>query len=396
MKGSLAFLGDVVDLLTGNPFESENYAAASSGIRLLRGDNVIQGTVRWEDARLWPIDRCDGLERYQLKLGDVVLAMDRTWVNAGLKCARVRIYDLPSLLVQRVARIRGKSGTETGYIAQVLKSHRFAQHVKGTQTESAVPHISTQQIKEFSFWLPRLIEQQKIADILGTWDEALEKLDALIAAKGRRKQALMQQLLTGKSRLRGFGKRWDHAKLGDLFKERTESNRLDLTLLSITADRGVVRRDSLEKRDTSSEDKSKYLRISPGDIGYNTMRMWQGVSALSTLEGIVSPAYTICMPTNRMVGQFAAHFFKFPHTISLFHRYSQGMVDDTLNLKFPSFAAIEVTVPRDIAEQRAIATILDTADAELRLLRQQRTALDQQKRGLMQKLLTGQIRVPLS
>lgn len=241
--------------------------------------------------------------------------------------------------------------------------------------------------------LPPLPEQQKIADILGTWDEALEKLDALIAAKARRKQALMQQLLTGHRRLPGFSAPWAKSKLGDLFLNRTENNRLDLRLLSITADQGVVSRDTLTKRDTSSEDKSKYLRIAPGDIGYNTMRMWQGVSALSAMEGIVSPAYTILTPTPRIDGKFAAHFFKLPHTISLFHRHSQGLVDDTLNLKYPTFAKIEVTSPSDVTEQRAIAAVLDTADAALRLLRQQRTALDHQKRGLMQQLLTGKVRV---
>jgi type I restriction enzyme S subunit len=203
----------------------------------------------------------------------------------------------------------------------------------------------------------------------------------------------MQQLLTGKTRVKGAKGKRIKAKLGELFDERVERNRIDLPLLSITADRGVVSRDELSKRDTSSEDKSKYLRIAPGDIGYNTMRMWQGVSALSALEGIVSPAYTICCPTNRIDGEFAAHFFKYTHTIHLFHRYSQGLVDDTLNLKFHHFSIIEVEIPESLAEQQQIADILDAADQELNLLRTQRQTLDQQKRGLMQRLLTGKIRV---
>ena len=277
-----------------------------------------------------------------------------------------------------------------GYFLR-CENHRLRNCV--TTAGHGTGRLPLESLAEYPIPTPPLPEQQKIADILGTWDEALEKLDALIAAKARRKQALMQQLLTGQRRLPGFSKPWTHAKLGDLFENRTEPNRLDLTLLSITADRGVIRRDTLVKRDTSSEDKSKYLRIAPGDIGYNTMRMWQGVSALSSLEGIVSPAYTICVPTNRIDGKFAAHFFKLPHTISLFHRHSQGLVDDTLNLKFHHFATIEVTIPADTAEQRKIASILHTTDSELRILHQQRTALDQQKRGLMQHLLTGRIRV---
>jgi type I restriction enzyme S subunit len=72
------------------------------------------------------------------------------------------------------------------------------------------------------------------------------------------------------------------------------------------------------------------------------------------------------------------------------------LVDDTLNLKFPNFAVIEVTIPSDIEEQRKIAAILDTSDQELTILRTQRKALNQQKRGLMQRLLTGKIRVNIS
>lgn len=257
----------------------------------------------------------------------------------------------------------------------------------------AVPIINKSEFSKLPIPLPPLPEQRKIADILATWDRALETLDQMIAAKTRRKQALMQQLLTGKKRLPGFSGEWQSKKLGEILKNRRETNCNDLPLLSITATRGVINRNDLEKKDSSNKDKSKYLRIAPGDIGYNTMRMWQGVSALSPLEGIVSPAYTICTPADSLCGKFIAHLFKLPKTISLFHRFSQGLVADTLNLKYPNFAVIEVTIPPSKEEQTAIAQVLDTADHELRLLKQQRTALEQQKRGLMQQLLTGKVRV---
>ena len=274
-------------------------------------------------------------------------------------------------------------------------AHRLALQRIASGTSDSMKKIQKGALLKLKVPVPPLPEQRKIADILCTWDEALEKLDTLIAAKERRKKGLMQRLLTGKRRMKGFAQKWVTAKLGELFAERVEQNRSDLPLLSITADRGVVVRGDLTKRDTSSEDKSKYLRIAPGDIGYNTMRMWQGVSALSSLEGIISPAYTVCISSERIKGRFAAHFFKLPHTIHLFHRYSQGLVDDTLNLKYPNFATIEVRVPSDIKEQRAIADILDACDDELRLLRDQRAAIDRQKRGLMQRLLTGRVRVSI-
>ena len=330
-------------------------------------------------------------EKFALKFGDLLIC-------EGGEVGRCAIWknELSNCYFQKaIHRLRPKNRRPilSNYMLAYMQFIAGSKLLGDLTSQSSIAHLTREKLLKLVVALPPLAEQQIIADILSTWDEALEKLDALIAAKTHRKQALMQQLLTGHRRLPGFSKPWIKSKLGDLFLNRTESNRLDLPLLSITADQGVVSRDSLTKRDTSSEDKSKYLRIIPGDIGYNTMRMWQGVSALSSLEGIVSPAYTILNPTARIDGKFAAHFFKLPHTISLFHRYSQGLVDDTLNLKFPAFAVIEVTVPADVSEQRAIAAVLDTAEAELRLLRQQRTALDHQKRGLMQKLLTGKVRV---
>jgi type I restriction enzyme, S subunit len=329
---------------------------------------------------------------YELRSGDIRLSEGQSLELVG----RPAIYrgELPGCCFQNtLVRLRpeGHVPDFVLYVCQYLYGLGVFQRIAKKTT--SIAHLGVSRFAEVTAPVPPLPEQRKIADILSTWDEALEKLDTLIQAKERLKKALMQQLLTGKKRVKGFSEPWITCKLGELFRERVEQGRSDLPLLSITANRGVISRGDLTKRDTSSEDKSKYLRIVPGDIGYNTMRMWQGVSALSAMEGIVSPAYTICAPTERINGRFTAHFFKHPHTIHLFHRYSQGLVDDTLNLKFPSFAVIDVTIPSDIKEQRVIAKILDTCDEELHLLGVQRENLDQQKRGLMQRLLTGNIRV---
>ena len=203
----------------------------------------------------------------------------------------------------------------------------------------------------------------------------------------------MQQLLTGRRRLAVDGDPpWQEHHLRDLFGERRESGHEDLPLLSVTSGRGVILRSEIERKDSSSEDKSRYKRIAPGDIGYNTMRMWQGVSALSRLEGIVSPAYTILKPKGGIDAEFAAYLFKFAPTVHLFLRYSQGLVSDTLSLKYPNFEQIRVRIP-PLDEQKRIAAVLSCADKEVDLLRQELELLKEQKRGLMQKLLTGQIRV---
>lgn len=241
--------------------------------------------------------------------------------------------------------------------------------------------------------LPSIAEQGAICKVLQGWDRLISLVRELRSSKCKLKEGMMQQLLTGRRRHPMFVKtKWTSYHLGDLFSERNETGREDLRLLSITADRGVIPRDEVERKDSSSEDKSGYKRIVPGDIGYNTMRMWQGVSALAGLEGIVSPAYTVCVPNDRVDARFASYLFKFPPTVHMFYRYSQGLVDDTLSLKFPNFVQIKVTIP-PIEEQVWISSVLRSVDKEIELLREYEICLSSQKKALMEKLLAGHLRI---
>lgn len=253
------------------------------------------------------------------------------------------------------------------------------------------PNITRTDVENFPVVVPPLAEQRAIAAILGTWDEAIDLTRRLIEALKQRKQALMQLLLTGEVRFPGFDEEWEEVRLGDVFRERNESGFDDLPLVSIT-NKGIVYRDTLDKRDTSSSDKSKYLRILPGDVGYNTMRMWQGVSAVSEIEGIVSPAYTVCIPSDSIVAHYMGYLFKLQKTIHTFWRYSQGLVDDTLSLKFDNFKEIKITLPNR-EEQQLISDMIVTSDGEIDVVESCLESLQTQKRGLMQKLLTGQVRV---
>jgi type I restriction enzyme S subunit len=156
---------------------------------------------------------------------------------------------------------------------------------------------------------------------------------------------------------------------------------------------GVYPQSNSEKKVTSNDDKSKYKRICPGDIGYNTMRMWQGRSALSTIEGIVSPAYTIVTPTENSDSEFFSYLFKSPKMMNLFWRNSQGLVDDTLNCKYKDFAIVKSKLPRSKKEQTEIAKRLTTADQEIQILNQRIEKLKEQKKWAMQVLLTGKKRL---
>src|SRR5579885_554950 len=119
---------------------------------------------------------------------------------------------------------------------------------------------------------------------------------------------------------------WRRVALGDVLEEKLDRSWPGAELLSVTNDRGVILQSESAKRDTSSVDKSKYKRVCPNDIVYNTMRMWQGVSARSSYEGIVSPAYTVCRPTSEVDPRYIAALLKHPDLVIQFHRFAQGLV----------------------------------------------------------------------
>ncbi|MCC0706472.1 restriction endonuclease subunit S [Clostridioides sp. ES-S-0190-01] len=244
-----------------------------------------------------------------------------------------------------------------------------------------------------SICIPKLEEQEKIVTIYNSVKASIELKSKLLDEKINCKKGLMQRILTGQLRINGCTEKWKTVKLGNVMKERKEMGYSDLELLAITSANGVVKRTAVDIKDNSSEDKSKYKRILPGDIGYNTMRMWQGVSGFSKYEGIVSPAYTILQPTENVDSEFISYLFKLPKIINLFYRHSQGLVSDTLNLKYENFKRIKVNIPVDINEQKMIASILRTSDKEIDLLRKEIELLKEQKKGIMQLLLTGIVRV---
>lgn len=260
--------------------------------------------------------------------------------------------------------------------------------------EQAVPIIKKSDFENLNFPIPPLAEQKKIAEILCAWDDAIERQSKLIEKLELRKRGLMQRLLTGRTRLPGFTESWKQVKLGEIFSERNEIRCENLPLLSITSDRGVILQSESEKKDISNDDKSKYKRICPNDIGYNTMRMWQGRSALSKIEGIVSPAYTIVTLKENNDVFFLSELIKVPRVVYNFWAHSQGLVNDTLNCKYHDFSQVKVEVPSYV-EQQAIAEVLTSADKELENHRKKLEALRQQKRGLMQQLLTGKTRVKI-
>lgn len=288
-----------------------------------------------------------------------------------------------------------EAGFDRRFLALKLQHYDLSRlRAKGGQ-----PLVSQKPIYGLRFHFPSENEQKAIWMAVETWDRAIATVAALIVNTRAQKQALMQQLLPQgttppKERLPGFSGEWREIRLGAAFSERVERGDDQLPLLSVTQASGVIPQGEAGRRNISSDDQSNYKTVRAGDIAYNTMRMWQGASALSTLTGKVSPAYTIVTPREGHDALFYAYLFKQPKMIHVFERHSQGLVSDTWNLKYPHLAKIRTCVP-DIEEQRAIAAAFRSLDDSTRAYEAQLTALRQEKVALMQQLLTGKRRVKL-
>lgn len=196
---------------------------------------------------------------------------------------------------------------------------------------------------------------------------------------------------------------WKAVRYGDVttnVRTRARGDADDEQLLSVTAANGVIGQMHSGRRDISAADKSKYLVVESGDVVYNTMRMWQGVSGFSEMHGIVSPAYTILRPSEQALdGHFLAHLMKLPCNIRTYRAYSQGLVSDTWNLKFGALAGLELEIP-SLEEQRRIVEVLDTIDKTIQATEDIITKLELSGRALLSSLIlqrpTNGESVPLS
>jgi type I restriction enzyme S subunit len=154
---------------------------------------------------------------------------------------------------------------------------------------------------------------------------------------------------------------WEMHSLGELFSSRKEKGIEGLPTLSVTINNGLVERSSIERKTDTNLSPQEHLLIRKGDLAYNMMRMWQGASGLADYDGLVSPAYVVLSPTDRIDSKFAFYWFKSPRMIYLFWAYSYGLTGDRLRLYFKDFTKIKNIIP-PLPEQKTIVDLLFTWD----------------------------------
>ncbi|MDV6344012.1 restriction endonuclease subunit S [Nitrosomonas sp. Is37] len=277
-----------------------------------------------------------------------------------------------------------------------------------------IPGISRDDVLHTPLLIPPLPEQKKIAQILFTWDKAITTTEQLLANSRQQKKALMQQLLTGKKRFDrssgtyGFQKTrygeipsdWSYLAIKEVCTEISEKNSTgrNYPVLSCSKHEGFV--DSLKyfKKQVYSEDTSSYKVIPHGCFGFPANHIEEGSIGLQTFYdvGIISPIYVVFRADSRKVNNdYLFAIFKTEHYRQIFSAATNASVDRRGSLRWKEFSAIHLPLP-PLEEQNRITRILKSADQEIDALQQKLDCLKQEKKALMQQLLTGKRRVKVN
>lgn len=240
--------------------------------------------------------------------------------------------------------------------------------------------ISKHDIEKLKYSVPPLPEQEKIAEILGAWDLAIEKLTALIEQKKLLKKGLMQRLLTGKQRLPGFSAPWKKLKLGDFLEIKHGKNQK-----AIECQNGIFP-----------------ILATGGEIGRTNTFIYDKPSVLIGRKGTINKPQYIETPFwtvdtlfwSKMKETNIAKFFYYLFQMIKWEVWDEGSTIPSLNAS--TIMSIKIKISDNVSEQKAIADILSKADEEIDLLTRKLDLLQSQKKGLMQQLLTGKIRVKVA
>jgi type I restriction enzyme, S subunit len=253
-----------------------------------------------------------------------------------------------------------------------------------------VVHIYPSDLAKVKAALPPLPEQKAIAHILGLMDAAIGKNNKLIAQKELRKKWLMQNLLTGKKRLKGYNGDWIKLGAGEIFNSVSIKGENEV-LLSATQDRGMIPRNMLEGRVTMPTNGTESFKlVEPGDFVIS-LRSFQGGLEYSYYRGLVSPAYTVLKPKRKISDEFYKFYFKSYDFIGHLAVAVIG-IRDGKQVSYEDFCFVKIPYPSP-EEQIAIAQLLQAADKEIQLLKSKTEKLKEQKKWMMQVLLTGKKRL---
>lgn len=371
---------------------SDEYGAGTPILRITDFDNHGRLTANsFSRVALSPQER----DQYVIHENDIIInrVNSLTHIGKSMLVPFMREYPVFESNMMRI-RISEEAPLAPEYLAAVLQAGPARRHFrKVAKPAVAQASINQDDVRAVALVLHPKPVQRRIAKALLTWDRALEGTEQLIAAKERHFAATSHLLLTSRKRLNGFSMKWEQRRADEIFENTSRKGHLNEPLLSVTQERGVIPRDMLEGRVTMpSGETGAFKLVEPGNFVIS-LRSFQGGLEHSNYRGLVSPAYTVLTELVEIDERFFRHYFK---SADFIKRLSVAVIGirDGKQISFQDFCSIKLPFP-SVDEQREIAALLDQAEDEIKLLREYAGALKTQKRGLMQKLLTGKWRLPL-
>ena len=295
--------------------------------------------------------------------------------------------------------ISDPSVLDTDFLYYLLSSQLMFRKFNERAAGSSVRNLKIELVNEVEVYLPPLPEQKAIADILQTWDTAIEKTEALIAAKEKQFDWLCQRFFTPNSQVTSL---WEHRRISDFVKTRKEKSvpSENKPLYSLTIEDGVTSKSDRYNREFLVKDKGNkaYKVVHPKDIVFNPANLRWGAIARSEVSHrvVISPIYEVLeVLENKIDKDYLTYALTCKRQIRIFSTMTEGTLIERMAVKADTFQLCEIIVPPTKEQQKRIAETLNTARQEIDTLKTLANRYRTQKRGLMQKLLTGKWRVKI-
>ena len=400
-------LGEVINHQKGYAFKSDSYI--TEGVRIIRISDTTRNSIHDNSPVYIDENETASLSQYKLNAEDIILSTvgSRPHLLDSMvgKAVKVPVKDRGALLNQNLVKIVPKNSLITNnYLFSMITKSKFnyfiSTLVRGNANQVS---ITLKELFAYTFPLPPLPEQQKIAKILSTWDKAISTTERLIDNSTQQKKALMQQLLTSKKRLldesgERFKGEWEEVKLGKVSDVRDGTHDspefIDVGYPLITS-KNLLSSGRLDLSNVKFISEEDYLQINKrsgvndGDILFGMIgTIGNPVKVKSSNYAIKNVA--LIKETGGLLNGFLIYYLSSHDIDKQIHRLNAGGTQ-----KFVALGVLRNLVIRlpTQQEQQKIATVLINADKEIELLGQQLADLQQEKKALMQVLLTGKVRV---
>jgi type I restriction enzyme, S subunit len=307
---------------------------------------------------------------------------------------------IKATLAPNLYLLKLKSNVDNKFLFYFLKSYNGFKALNSINASTTMGALYKDDVKKLSIPYPPLPEQQKIATILSTWDKAIEKLTQLVAAKEQRKKGLMQLLLTGKKRFGGYADEWEEVKLEKLIskfivpmRDKPKDLSGHIPWCRIEDFEGKYLFESKSRQGVSDQVvKDMNLKVYPEGTLLVSCSANLGKCAIVAKALVTNQTFIGLVPMNNSVNTELL-YYKMISAADRLNRLSTGTTISYLSRE--EFEKFKIKIPKSLSEQQKIASTLSSADKEIELLKQELNNLQQQKKGLMQKLLTGEVRVKI-